>query len=422
MNKYTDQSLNQSYFKFKHKSGLNIIIYPKEGFSKTYAVIATHYGSIDKTFIPKQSEQVTVPGGIAHYLEHKLFEGEKEGAFERYARTGANANAFTSFDTTAYLFSCTEQFEDSLEILLDFVYSPYFTPENVEKERGIIGQEIRMYDDNSDWQVFFSALEAAYQNHPIREDIAGTVDSIAKITPELLYLCYNNFYNPSEMVLCVVGNATPETVMNICDKVLKEKEPSEVKRIYPEEPALPYKKVIEKKLSVSKTIFNIGIKDNVKFTVAGELCDRAALTDILLELIIGKASPLYKDLYQKGLIGLDFSKEYMYSKSYGIAVFGGESDNPKAVYDSFFEYCSELIKNFPEKDFERCKKAVYGNRIQLLNEVEGLGNEAVSAFFTGTDVFELLNAYRRVTPEMALERLKSFFDEQYAVISIINPV
>ncbi len=422
MNKFTDTSLNQSYFKFKHKSGLTVIVYPKEDFSKTYAIIATNYGSIDKTFIPKQSEQITVPGGIAHYLEHKLFEGEKEGAFERYARTGANANAFTSFDKTAYLFSCTEQFEDSLEILLDFVYSPYFTPENVEKERGIIGQEIRMYDDNSDWQVYFSVLEAAYHNHPIRDDIAGTVDSIAKITPELLYLCYNNFYNPSEMVLCVAGNATPESVEKICDKVLKEKEPSEVKRIYPDEPCLPYKKVIEKNMSVSKTMFNIGIKDNVKYTNASELCDRAALTDILLELIIGKASPLYKDLYQKGLIGLDFSKEYMNSKSYGIVIFGGESDNPKAVYKSFFEYCSELIKSFPEKDFERCKKAVYGKKIQLLNDVEDIGYEAISAHFAGTDVFEVLNAYRRVTSEMAQNRLKSFFNEQYAVISIINPV
>ena len=209
MNRIESNFLGEHFNQFKHKSGLTVIFYPKKGYSKTYAVIATNYGSIDNTFIPfGQGETITVPGGIAHYLEHKLFEGEDKNAFERYAKTGANANAFTSFDTTAYLFSCTENFEESLEILLDFVYSPYFTKENVDKERGIIGQEIRMYDDNSDWQVFFGVLQAAYHNHPLKDDIAGTIDSIEKITPELLYSCYNNFYNPSEMEICLCGSSS----------------------------------------------------------------------------------------------------------------------------------------------------------------------------------------------------------------------
>ncbi len=195
------QLTGDKYYKVKHKSGLNIYVYEKEGYNSTYAVFGTRYGSINTTFSSNGGEKMTVPDGIAHYLEHKLFECEDGDAFAKYAKTGANANAFTSFDKTCYLFSTTDNFKESLEILLDFVQRPYFTEETVAKEQGIIGQEIKMYDDSPEWRVMFNLLEIMYHNHPVKIDIAGTVESIAKITPELLYKCYNTFYNLTNMAL-----------------------------------------------------------------------------------------------------------------------------------------------------------------------------------------------------------------------------
>ena len=203
-----------------HPSGLPILVWPKKGYQSAYAVFATRYGSIDTAFTTEQGP-VTVPAGIAHYLEHKLFENEDCDAFERYARTGASANAYTSFSQTAYLFTCTERVEESLEILLDFVQKPYFTPETVAKEQGIIGQEIRMCEDSPSRRVLFNLLRALYHEHPIKIDIAGTVESIAQITPELLYGCYNTFYNLRNMVLVVAGNVTAEQVLRVADRMLK---------------------------------------------------------------------------------------------------------------------------------------------------------------------------------------------------------
>lgn len=229
--------LRDGYRCVKHASGLTVFIYPKAEMRSTYAVFGTRYGSIDKVF--KRSDEAkaeTTPAGIAHFLEHKLFESEDGDAFGRYAEIGASANAYTSFETTRYLFSCTENAEQALEILLDFVQSPYFTKQTVEKELGIIGQEIKMYDDDPQWRMMFSLLRAMYHTHPIKDDIAGTVESIAEITPEYLYRCYNTFYNLNNMALCVCGNCTEEEVLALCDKMLKKSEPVEVERVFEEEP------------------------------------------------------------------------------------------------------------------------------------------------------------------------------------------
>ena len=229
----TGKQVGDSYWKIQHPSGLTILLYPKENCSTTYAIFGTRYGSIDNCF--QRSDEPapeTVPEGIAHYLEHKLFESEDGDAFERYAKTGASANAFTSFESTCYLFSCTDKLYESLEILLDFVQSPYFTEQTVQKEQGIIGQEIKMYDDDPSWRVMFNYLKAMYHSHPIKEDIAGTVESIAKITPELLYRCYNTFYNLGNMVLALAGNFDKEKVLEVCDRMLKPAEPVSVRRVF----------------------------------------------------------------------------------------------------------------------------------------------------------------------------------------------
>ena len=210
------------YTHIRHKSGLNILVYEMDGFSTTQAMFGTKYGSINTQFkTASDNNYCTVPEGIAHFLEHKLFENEDCDVFDLYAKTGANANAYTSFDKTCYFFSCSDHFQESLEILLSFVQSPYFTPESVAKEQGIIGQEIRMCDDDPGWRVLFNMLCGLYQKHPVRIDIAGTIDSIAQITDELLYRCYRTFYNLHNMVLAVAGNCKVDEVLEVADRLLK---------------------------------------------------------------------------------------------------------------------------------------------------------------------------------------------------------
>ncbi|MFR1803348.1 MAG: EF-P 5-aminopentanol modification-associated protein YfmH, partial [Faecalispora jeddahensis] len=261
MEKITNERVQDSYYSVKHPSGLRIFVYPKEGSNSTYAIFGTRYGSVDTSFRRSDEQEVsTVPEGIAHFLEHKLFESEDGDAFARYAKTGASANAYTSFDMTCYLFSCTENVYESLEILLDFVQSPYFTEQTVQKEQGIIGQEIRMYDDDPQWRVMFNLLKALYHHHPVKIDIAGTVESIAEITPEYLYRCYHTFYNLNNMALCVAGNIDPERVLELCDKMLKPSEPTQVERIFEEEPAGVVQDRVEQKLSVTIPLFQLGFK------------------------------------------------------------------------------------------------------------------------------------------------------------------
>ena len=415
-------ALAEKYFTFTHKSGLNIIVSPKPHFSKTYAIFATKYGSIDNCFIDNDGNQICVPAGIAHFLEHKLFESEKGNAFERYAQTGASANAFTSFDKTAYLFSSTDNFEQSLEILLDFVQNPYFSKESVEKEQGIIGQEISMYNDNADWRLLFNCLGGIYHNHPVKIDIAGTAETIADITPELLYKCYKNFYNLSQMVLCVCGDITPKQIYEIADKNIKIKETCNVKRIYDDEPVTVATKRAEQKLSVSKPLFMIGIKDNIKELNGNNYVKRKVQTDILLTLLAGKSSNLYSLLYSEALINNNFDIEYYASESFAVSLISGESDDPDKLYKIFFENAENIKKNGINKnDFLRIKKSLYGKTIKRFNNSEHIANDLVTCDFINTTVFNFIKEYEKVTYEDITVRLNDYIKEENAVLSVILP-
>ena len=265
MKEIKSEILGEKYFEVDHKSGLKIFIMPKENYSSSYAVFGTKYGSIDTKFKRSDSDEwITVPEGIAHFLEHKLFENEDLDAFARYAKTGASANAYTSFDKTCYLFQCSGNFEASLEILLDFVTHPYFTKETVEKEQGIIGQEITMYYDVAGWMSTFNLLRCLYKNHPVRIDIAGTVESIAQITDRLLYDCYNTFYNLNNMCLAVVGDVTPEQVLAVCDKMLEKAEPLSIERSFDDEPREIVESYAEYNLAMSMPVFPSVTKRNVR--------------------------------------------------------------------------------------------------------------------------------------------------------------
>ena len=283
--------LGEQYYEIDHESGLKIFVMEKPDYSGAFAMFGTKYGSVDTCFrIKGQDSYVSVPEGIAHFLEHKLFEQpDGSNAFDEFSRYGANANAFTSFTNTCYLFSCTNHFEECFAHLLSYVQEPYFTKENIEKEQGIIGQEIRMYDDDGEWTVMFNMLRALYHNNPVRIDIAGTTESIAKIDKDILYNCYNTYYNPANMVVAVAGDIDADTVFKIVEKTVKKRENGKVTSIYPDEPASVCRKYIEAKSRVAKPLFNVGFKDNFLKT-GNDLVKREAEIKLLLKIMFGKSS------------------------------------------------------------------------------------------------------------------------------------
>lgn len=412
--------LEERYYKVRHKSGVTMLLCPMEGFSTAYALFGTNYGSMDVTFkTPGDPDYVEVPAGIAHYLEHKLFENEDGDAFQRFAATGASANAYTSFDKTCYLFSCTQNFEASLEILLDFVTRPYFTDETVQKEQGIIGQEIRMYDDNPDWQVYFNLLKAMYQKNPIRIDIAGTVESIAEIDKDLLYRCYNHFYNLHNMVIAIAGNFTVESVIETADRVLKESEPFLTQRRQPEEPEEVGQRKIEAELEVATPIFQVGFK--LKGGNTAENMRSQILDEILVEIIAGETSPIYRELYDQGLINATFSGEAMAVRSLLAVTFGGESREPERVYEAILERIQQLKQNgIDETLFQQCKKVTYGRYIGMFSRPEAVASTLLLSHFTGVELYSLVQDLGKVTKEQLEERLRSQYREEWSSLSIVR--
>lgn len=413
-------ALNERYYEIDHESGLKIYVMPKENYSSAYAVFGTNYGSIDTRFKRSDSDEwTTVPEGIAHFLEHKLFESEDLDAFTRYAKTGASANAYTSFDKTCYLFQCSDNFDASLEILLDFVTHPYFTKETVEKEQGIIGQEITMYYDVPGWMSTFNLLKLLYHNHPVRIDIAGTVESIAQITDKLLYDCYNTFYNLNNMVLAVVGNVTPEQVTAVCDRMLKKAEPLEIERSFEAEPRDIAGSYNEYNLSMSMPVFSFGYKEKCEKPI--QEIKTIVETNILLEILAGETSALYNSLFEEGLINSSFSKEYFIGYGYEAIIFDGESENPKAVSEAIKKETARLKKEgIDENQFEAVRRSLYGREIMEYNDIDSIANGFVSAHFGGYSVFDAVEIYKSVTKEDIEKRLSQVMDEQYSALSVVK--
>jgi predicted Zn-dependent peptidase len=411
----------EQYIKITHDSGLDIYIKPMENYSSAYALFGTKYGSVNNKFkTSEMSDYVTVPDGIAHYLEHKLFENEDCDAFARYAKTGASANAYTSFDRTCYLFSAAENVYESLEILLDFVQEPYFTEETVAKEQGIIGLEIRMYDDDPNWRVVFNMLECLYQNHPVKIDIAGTVESIAKITPELLYQCYYAFYNLNNMVLSVAGNIEEEKVLAVCDKILKSNEDKQLSASFEPEPQGIVKPEKDVSSEVSIPLFNIGYKAEPEYGHAKLLAE--AETNIVLELLCGASSDLYEKMYKDGLINSQFSTEVFDGPGYFCSIIGGESRNPKAVKDLINAEIEKAKANgFDSSQFEAAKKAYYGSLIWDLNRAESYASNMLVSAFDGLSAYDLIEVVANMTLADVTKRFNRQFNTDKCAISIVNP-
>lgn len=415
-----NELLNERYYDIDHPSGLKILVMPKENYSSSYAIFATKYGSIDTMIQMKDGTFKEIPEGTAHFLEHKLFESEDLDAFERFAKTGASANAYTSFDRTGYLFSCSSDFKKNLEILLDFVQNPYFTQATVEKEQGIIGQEIDMYKDAPDWEVMFNCLRTMYHNLPVRVDIAGTQESIAQITAETLYGCYDNFYNLHNMVLAVAGNATVEEVLEVADKMLKPVDGKMAVRKVIDEPEDVLDSYVEEKLSVATPQFMLGFKEN--WDTPERTAKEEVTMEILLDMISGPTSELYKRLFDEKLINNSFGFEYFTGFGYSCVLFAGESSDPKQVAEEIFKEIEKFkTEGFDKADFERTQKKLYGRMIMGMNDVDGIANNMVTSYFADEDIFTDFEIYKTVTLDDIYGLFAKTLDKKYSVLSVIKP-
>ncbi len=418
MQAFTHPLTGDTFYRTTHPSGLDILVWPQAHACSAYAVFATRYGSVYNTLPTADGDIEVVPEGIAHYLEHKLFESEEGDAFTRFAETGADANAYTSFERTAYLFSATENILPSLEILLDFVQHPYFTPETVQKEQGIIGQEIRMCEDDPDRCVLFNLLQGMYRNHPVRVDIAGTVESIADITAELLYRCYNRYYNLHNMVLVVAGKITPDEVQDVADRLLKPAPEFPPSPFAVDEPAEVCETYVEQAMPVAAPLFYLGFKEPPGETSAVT----AAGARLLMELIAGKSSPLYARLMDAGLINEQFGTEYFNGPAFGVWLFGGESADPKRVET---EVCAEIARlqteGVPRERFDSLKKGIYGQIVSGLDDTMNCGELILSHLLDGIAPLGELDALAAMTAEEIDRQLRERIIVNNRTLSVVKP-
>ncbi len=420
-----NSKVKEKIYKEKLDNGLVVMVIPKKDTVKKYIIWGTNYGSNDNKFIVPGEEKITeVPNGVAHFLEHKLFEQENgTNSLDTLTALGVEANAYTTNDHTAYLYSCTDNFYEALDEFMDYVQHPYFTDENVEKEKGIIGQEIMMYDDYPDWRVYINLLNAMYYENPIKIDITGTIETISKIDKEILYKCYNTFYNPSNMLLVVCGDFEPEKIIEeIKSRLIDKKENGEIKRIYPEEKEEIVKKKVEQKLEVSEPLFMIGIKDMPDLTKKSEEKVKKHISlQILLNLIFGRSSKLYQRLYNEGTIfGLP-SLDYEFGNTYSHILITGQSKNPEMVFEELKKEIEKLKEEgINSSDLERIKKMLYGDYIREFDDVTDISRNVLSDYFKGINSFDYLEEIQTINEEILMQFLNGIFKEEKMVISIVR--
>ena len=422
------ESLNikEKAYTEKLENGLTVIVIPKKNANKKYVIWGTHFGSIDNRFImPKTGEEVFIPDGVAHFLEHKMFEQPNgTNSLDTLMALGIDANAYTTNDHTAYLFECTNNFYKGLDELMDYVQHPYFTDANVEKEKGIIGQEIRMYDDDPGWQLYMNAIDCMYKENPIKIDIAGTVESISEITPDVLYKCYNTFYHPLNMIMVICGDFVPEEIIEEVKKRLVNKETSqgEIRRIYPpkeDEINKPYKEV---EMEVSNPLFAIAYKDTEDLKENREqIVAKHIAIEIILNMIIGKSSELYKELYENGDLLAEPSLDYEFSDEYAHIIISGQSKSPEKIQEKIKEVVRKYKENgLDSEHFNRIKKKIYGDYVVEYNSVSDIARMFLADKMKKLNSFNYIEEYNTVTKEYTEEVLKNVFKEDKMVLSVIK--
>ncbi|MBE6589931.1 MAG: insulinase family protein [Ruminococcaceae bacterium] len=415
--------LGEAYTTVVHPSGLSVYVYPKK-MTGIYALFATNYGSLDSTFSVDGKDE-TLPDGIAHFLEHKLFENEDgTDAFSAFSSLGADANAYTSYGRTAYLFSCTEHFGEALEELLRFVTHPCFRKESVKREASIIAEEIRMYRDQPWERVYESMLGALYRRHPVRKSICGSVASVKRITPEELYRAYEVFYRLSNMALIVCGDVSTEEVLTVVDRILTHKtaDAPSVTRKIPRDAGAVAKPYTEERMQVSKPIFSIGIKDAVLLSDPRERLSRELSMSLLNEILFSQASDFYNGLFEKGLLTPAFTVGYSAAETFAFDCLSGESEDPEAVLRELKAYLAEVCKRgISREDFERCRRALYADEIRAYDSTEEIANRLLSFVFDGMEMFDSVELLEEITPEEIEQLMRSFFREDRFVLSVIRP-
>lgn len=418
------EQVNETVYHETLDNGLQVYLVPKQGFSKTYAVFTTRYGSIDSHFRTRNGEEINVPDGIAHFLEHKMFEKKDRDVMHEFSKNGASCNAFTSFNRTAYLFSCTDNLDGNLNLLLDYVQEPYFTDASVEKEKGIIGQEITMYDDNPDWKVYMNLLKAMYQEYPIKIEIAGTIETISHITKEYLYQCYETFYHPANMLLLVVGSFEPEAVMKLIRENQSGKEfpaAPQITRLFPEEPPSVAQAKVEANLAVGLPKCMIGIKERENGLTKEALLKRELATKLILDIAFGTSSSLYEKLYDSGLITESFDFDYSCEQEYAYSIIGGDTPDPEKLVETIKAEIEQLKQTgVDQNDFERAKRKKIGNFLRSLNSVEFIANQFTSFKFNGNDLFTVVPTLESITREDVEKRLKEHFLAEQMAVSIVR--
>ncbi len=423
---YTKENpgLQESYQKGRHSSGLEVVIVPK-AHRKAFALFGTRYGSIHRTFKTDRDEEfVTVPDGIAHFLEHKLFENEDgSDTFSHFAALGANCNAFTSNEMTAYLFSATDHYYENLEVLLRFVTTPYFTPETVEKEMGIIGQEIRMVQDEPFHQLYYGLLDALFQKHNVKVDVAGTEETIAQIDHEILYRCYHTFYNLNNMLLVLCGPWDKKRVKEVLDRNLKASPKVTIQTRFPKEPRRVNKKKVVKYFPVALPLFAVGMKeDDLKQRITPEeFLKKQAEHEILSDILFGKSSSFYNDLYDRGLLGDKFSLEYNLSRTYGYLLLYGESRRPETILREVKKRVKDAASLLTREDFERSRRAVYSRSVQDWNSTTEIAENFMDFAFSGTDMLSYPDTIAAVTMEDLYRRIEKSYRPERVVLSVVKP-
>jgi len=416
--------LRERYFQIEHDSGLTVYVFPKP-LTTTHVIFSVRYGAADQTFRQGEGEEwITVPEGVAHFLEHKLFENpDGSDSFERFSAYGADANAYTTCNRTAYLFSCTERFEESLEELLRFVRTPYFTDQTVKKEQGIIAEEIRMYRDNPWERCFQNLIESLYEKNPIRSNICGTEQSIARITPQMLYDCYRAFYRLSNMALVVCGNVTQEQVMAVVNRCLPSKrEETALQRGRVEHTNEVYRSSVKARMQVSKPIFSVGILDSEIPSTPKDRIRRDAAMTLLEEILFSRSASFYSDLFEEGLITPTYSYGYSIGETFAFHTLSGESDRPEEVGRRLWDYlCRVKEIGIDPEEFERCRRVLYADEIRGYDSTEEIANNLLSFVFDDAELFEYPAVLESLTPRELEELLCSMLKPSAFCLSVVYP-
>jgi len=415
------EKINERVYTDTLPNGLTVKVVPKPGFHKKYAYFVTDYGGVDRRFKLK-NDWIDTPAGVAHFLEHKMFDTQDGNALEKLSANGASPNAYTSSDITAYHFECIDMFNENLEILLDFVFTPYLTQKSVEKEQGIITQEIRMIEDDPDFCLYYGLLKSLFKNNPIRDSVAGTVESIGTITADILYDCHKIFYSPSNMVLCITGDIDPSLICETAAKILPAGSGNVPLRDYGMiESLLPETADIRKNMEVSLPVFLAGCK--VEPVANGrDALWLEIVAALALELLCGHSSSLYMRLYTEGLVNADFSASFDSAAGVAYTMFGGETRDPDRVYAEVKDEIVKISENGPDADlFERIRKASIGSHIRALNSFGVIASSIAEGHFRGFDTFEAPDLLAKISVDDIKDFIHNNLVPGNMAISVINP-